>query len=103
MGQSFLNAGIGFGGGGLPKDVPAFSARAEEFGRGESVAFLKEIGAIDVRRRQRVVDMVVEALGGQVSQKKVTVLGLTFKPGSDEVRDSPRSTWRCGSTIAAHT
>lgn len=89
IGRKFLNAGIGFGGGCLPKDIRAFSARAEELGRGESVAFLKEIDAINLRRRQRMVDMVVEALGGQVYQKKVTVLGLAFKPYSDDVRDSP--------------
>jgi UDPglucose 6-dehydrogenase len=89
IGRRFLNAGIGFGGGCLPKDIRAFSARAEELGRGESVAFLKEVDAINMRRRQRMVDMVVEALGGQVFQKKVTVLGLAFKPDSDDVRDSP--------------
>ena len=89
IGRRFLNAGIGFGGGCLPKDIRAFSARAEELGRGESVAFLKEIDAINMRRRQRMVDMVVEALGGQVYKKKVTVLGLAFKPDSDDVRDSP--------------
>ena len=89
IGRRFLNAGIGFGGGCLPKDIRAFSARAEELGRGESVAFLKEIDAINMRRRQRMVDMVVEALGGQVYKKKVTVLGLAFKPESDDVRDSP--------------
>lgn len=89
IGRRFLNAGIGFGGGCLPKDIRGFVARAEELGRGESVAFLKEIDAINSRRRQRMVDMVVEALGGQVFQKKVTVLGLAFKPDSDDVRDSP--------------
>lgn len=89
IGRRFLNAGIGFGGGCLPKDIRAFSARAEELGRGESVAFLKEIDAINMRRRQTMVDLVVEALGGQVYQKKVTVLGLAFKPDSDDVRDSP--------------
>jgi UDPglucose 6-dehydrogenase len=89
IGRRFLNAGIGFGGGCLPKDIRAFTARAEELGRGESVAFLKEIDAINLRRRQRMVDMVVESLGGQVYKKKVAVLGLAFKPDSDDVRDSP--------------
>jgi UDPglucose 6-dehydrogenase len=89
IGRRFLNAGIGFGGGCLPKDIRAFTARAEELGRGESVAFLKEIDKINLRRRQTMVDMVVEALGGQVFKKKVTVLGLAFKPDSDDVRDSP--------------
>ena len=89
IGRRFLNAGIGFGGGCLPKDIRAFTARAEELGRGESVAFLKEIDAINMRRRQRMVDIVSEALGGQVYRKKVAVLGLAFKPDSDDVRDSP--------------
>ncbi|WP_440708404.1 UDP-glucose dehydrogenase family protein [Herbiconiux sp. YIM B11900] len=89
IGRRFLNAGIGFGGGCLPKDIRAFGARAEELGRGESLAFLKEVDAINLRRRQRVVDLVVEMLGGQAFDKKVAVLGLAFKPDSDDIRDSP--------------
>jgi len=89
IGRRFLNAGVGFGGGCLPKDIRAFTARAEELGRGESVAFLKEVDAINLRRRDRAVDLVVDALGGKVFQKKVAVLGLAFKPDSDDVRDSP--------------
>lgn len=89
IGRRFLNAGVGFGGGCLPKDIRAFTARAEELGRGESVAFLKEVDAINLRRRDRVVDLVVDALDGQVFQKKVAVLGLAFKPYSDDIRDSP--------------
>ncbi len=89
IGRRFLNAGIGFGGGCLPKDIRAFTARAEELGRGESTAFLKEVDAINLRRRQQMVDMVVDVLGGTVFQKRVAVLGLAFKPQSDDVRDSP--------------
>ena len=89
IGRRFLNAGIGFGGGCLPKDIRAFSARAEELGRGESVAFLKEVDNINLRRRERMVELVVESLGGQAYKKKVAVLGLAFKPHSDDVRDSP--------------
>src|SRR4051794_20736864 len=89
IGRRFLNAGIGFGGGCLPKDIRAFTARAEELGRGDSVAFLKEIDTINLRRRERMVEMVIESLDGQVYQKKVAVLGLAFKPDSDDVRDSP--------------
>ncbi|QPZ37467.1 UDP-glucose dehydrogenase family protein [Paramicrobacterium chengjingii] len=89
IGRKFLNAGVGFGGGCLPKDIRAFTARAEELGRGESVAFLKEVDAINLRRRERVVELVTEELGGSVFQKKVAVLGLAFKPNSDDVRDSP--------------
>ena len=89
IGWKFLKAGVGFGGGCLPKDIRAFTARAEELGRGESVAFLKEIDAINLRRRQRVVDLAVEALGGSAYGKKIAVLGLAFKPHSDDIRDSP--------------
>ncbi|WP_457101803.1 UDP-glucose dehydrogenase family protein [Microbacterium sp. P5_E9] len=89
IGRRFLGAGIGFGGGCLPKDIRAFSARAEELGRGESVAFLREVDAINLRRRDRAAQLVVEALDGDVVQKRITVLGAAFKPHSDDVRDSP--------------
>ncbi|WP_125131146.1 UDP-glucose/GDP-mannose dehydrogenase family protein [Microbacterium sp. 10M-3C3] len=89
IGRRFLGAGIGFGGGCLPKDIRAFSARAEELGRGESVVFLREVDAINLRRRDRAVDLVVTALGGSVFKKNVTVLGAAFKPHSDDIRDSP--------------
>jgi UDPglucose 6-dehydrogenase len=89
IGRKFLGAGIGFGGGCLPKDIRAFSARAEELGRGESVAFLREVDEINLRRRERAVQLVVEGLGGQVFERKVTVLGAAFKPHSDDIRDSP--------------
>jgi UDPglucose 6-dehydrogenase len=89
IGRRFLGAGIGFGGGCLPKDIRAFSARAEELGRGESVAFLREVDAINLRRRDRAVDLTVTALGGSVFKKNITVLGAAFKPHSDDVRDSP--------------
>ncbi|MGW4927995.1 UDP-glucose dehydrogenase family protein [Agromyces sp. NPDC004153] len=89
IGRRFLNAGVGFGGGCLPKDIRAFTARAEELGRGDSLAFLKEVDAINMRQRQRVVDLALEVLGGSAFRKKVAVLGVTFKPDSDDVRDSP--------------
>jgi UDPglucose 6-dehydrogenase len=89
IGRRFLNAGAGFGGGCLPKDIRAFTARAEELGRGEALNFLKEVDAINLRRRDRVVQLVVEALGGSAFNKKVAVLGLAFKPDSDDIRDSP--------------
>ena len=89
IGRKFLGAGIGFGGGCLPKDIRAFSARAEELGRGESVAFLRQIDEINMRRRDRAVHLVVDGLGGSVFKKNVTVLGAAFKPHSDDIRDSP--------------
>ncbi|KAA9107776.1 UDP-glucose dehydrogenase family protein [Microbacterium rhizomatis] len=89
IGRRFLGAGIGFGGGCLPKDIRAFAARAEELGRGESVAFLREVDAINLRRRERAVELAVASLGGGVFKKNITVLGAAFKPHSDDVRDSP--------------
>jgi UDPglucose 6-dehydrogenase len=89
IGRRFLGAGIGFGGGCLPKDIRAFSARAEELGRGESVAFLRQMDEINLRRRERAVQLVVDGLGGSVFKKNVTVLGAAFKPHSDDIRDSP--------------
>ncbi|WP_179558648.1 UDP-glucose/GDP-mannose dehydrogenase family protein [Microbacterium sp. AK009] len=89
IGRRFLGAGIGFGGGCLPKDIRAFSARAEELGRGESVAFLRQVDEINLRRRDRAAQLVVEALGGSVFKKNITVLGAAFKPHSDDIRDSP--------------
>lgn len=89
IGRRFLNAGVGFGGGCLPKDIRAFSARAAELGLSNSVSFLNEIDTINLRQRQRVVDRVIADCGGNISGKSVAILGLAFKPHSDDVRDSP--------------
>ncbi|MDR1431768.1 MAG: UDP-glucose/GDP-mannose dehydrogenase family protein [Propionibacteriaceae bacterium] len=89
IGRKFLNAGVGFGGGCLPKDIRAFQARADELGTGRSVSFLSEVDAINLRRRERVVELVLASLGDDYQQKRVAVLGLAFKPESDDVRDSP--------------
>lgn len=89
VGARYLGSGIGFGGGCLPKDIRAFAARAEELGRREAVAFLHEVDAINLRRRDRAVQLVVDALGGLVFGRRIAVLGAAFKPFSDDVRDSP--------------
>jgi UDPglucose 6-dehydrogenase len=89
IGRQFLNAGLGFGGGCLPKDIRAFMARAEELGAGEAVAFLGEVDGINNRRRERMVDLAAEVLGGSVDGARCAVLGAAFKPQSDDVRDSP--------------
>ena len=88
IGRRFLNAGVGFGGGCLPKDIRAFSARARELGRGDAVQFLDEVDKINLRRRTRVVELVREEAGG-LAGVRVGVLGLAFKPHSDDIRDSP--------------
>ena len=89
IGSRFLQAGIGFGGGCLPKDIRAFMARAEELGAKQALEFLREIDAINLRARQRVIDIVRNVLSEDLSQYKIAVLGATFKPDSDDVRDSP--------------
>jgi len=89
IGSRFLQAGIGFGGGCLPKDIRAFMARAEELGAKQALEFLREIDAINLRARQRVIDIVRNVLSEDLTQYKIAVLGATFKPDSDDVRDSP--------------
>jgi UDPglucose 6-dehydrogenase len=89
IGRKFLAAGLGFGGGCLPKDIRAFQARATELGVGSSLTFLAEIDAINIRRRERAVDLARDAVGGDLNGARITVLGATFKPNSDDVRDAP--------------
>ena len=89
IGGRFLKPGLGFGGGCLPKDIRAFTARAEELGVGSAVQFLREVDGINLRRRTRTVDLVRELAGGDLDGKKVAALGATFKPNSDDIRDAP--------------
>lgn len=89
IGRKFLNAGIGFGGGCLPKDIRAFMARAGELGADQALTFLREVDAINMRRRTRVVELARELCGGTLMGQRIAVLGAAFKPESDDVRDSP--------------
>ncbi len=89
IGRKFLNAGVGFGGGCLPKDIRAFMARAGELGADQALTFLREVDAINMRRRVRMVDLAREELGGSIAGRRIAVLGAAFKPESDDVRDSP--------------
>jgi len=89
IGRSFLNAGLGFGGGCLPKDIRAFMARAGELGVDQALSFLREVDSINMRRRVRMVDLAREVCGGSVVGRNVAVLGAAFKPDSDDTRDSP--------------
>jgi UDPglucose 6-dehydrogenase len=89
IGRQFLNAGLGYGGGCLPKDLRAFMARAGEIGAEEALTFLREVDAINLRRRQKVVDVAAELLGNQWIGKRVAVLGAAFKANTDDIRDSP--------------
>ncbi|MEU1804247.1 UDP-glucose/GDP-mannose dehydrogenase family protein [Streptomyces sp. NPDC019937] len=89
IGKKFLRAGIGFGGGCLPKDIRAFMARAGELGADQALTFLREVDSINMRRRGHMVELARDAVGGSFLGKRVAVLGATFKPDSDDVRDSP--------------
>jgi UDPglucose 6-dehydrogenase len=89
IGRKFLNAGLGFGGGCLPKDIRAFMARAGELGVDQTLAFLRDVDAINTRRRDRMVELAREECGGSINSLRVAVLGASFKPNSDDVRDSP--------------
>jgi UDPglucose 6-dehydrogenase len=89
IGGKFLGPGLGFGGGCLPKDIRAFMARAGELGVDQALSFLREVDAINIRRRIRMVDLARALLGGSFTGRTVGVLGAAFKPNSDDVRDSP--------------
>ncbi|MFF3767937.1 UDP-glucose dehydrogenase family protein [Streptomyces sp. NPDC001922] len=89
IGKKFLRAGIGFGGGCLPKDIRAFMARAGELGADQALTFLREVDSINMRSRARMVELAREAVGDSFLGKRVAVLGAAFKPDSDDVRDSP--------------
>ncbi|MFS8477715.1 MAG: UDP-glucose/GDP-mannose dehydrogenase family protein [Micromonosporaceae bacterium] len=114
IGNKFLRAGIGFGGACLPKDIRAFQARAQELGVGEALRFLHEVDLINNRRRQRVVQLAAELLnraygpnGPDLAEARVAVLGATFKPNSDDVRDSPalavaRKLSRAGAQVSVY-
>lgn len=89
IGRKFLNAGLGFGGGCLPKDIRAFMARAGELGAAEALSFLREVDNVNMRRRSRMVEVAREVCGGSLLGVRVAILGAAFKPESDDVRDSP--------------
>jgi UDPglucose 6-dehydrogenase len=105
IGRRFLNAGVGFGGGCLPKDIRGFVARAHELGVGEALDFLGDVDAINLRRRARVTQIVAEELGS-LEGAIVAVWGIAFKPDSDDIRDSPaldiaESLVRAGATVVS--
>ena len=89
IGRRFLNAGLGFGGGCLPKDIRAFMARAGELGADQALTFLREVDDINMRRRHRMVDLTREVCEGSLLGRRIAVLGAAFKPNSDDIRDSP--------------
>jgi UDPglucose 6-dehydrogenase len=94
IGRRFLNAGVGFGGGCLPKDVRAFQHRAGELGADHLMSLLRDVDAINTHRRESVVSQAREMLG-TIAGSRVAVLGAAFKPDSDDIRDSP-ALWVAG-------
>jgi UDPglucose 6-dehydrogenase len=100
IGGRFLQAGLGFGGGCLPKDIRAFMARAEELGVDSALSFLRQVDEINMRRRSRMIDLTREVLGGSVLGRRVAVLGAAFKPDTDDVRDSPALNVAAGLQLA---
>jgi len=89
IGRQFLNAGLGFGGGCLPKDIRALIHRAGELGATKAASLLQQVDEINMSQRQLVINMAIEACGGSVLNRRIGVLGAAFKPLTDDVRDSP--------------
>ncbi|MFC7621888.1 UDP-glucose dehydrogenase family protein [Microlunatus sp. GCM10028923] len=89
IGRQFLNAGLGFGGGCLPKDIRAFGARAAELGVHRVADLLDRVDRINLARRDRLVELTADACAGDLVGARIAVLGASFKPDSDDVRDSP--------------
>ena len=107
IGDRFLHPGLGFGGGCLPKDIRAFAARAEDLGVGQAVRFLREVDAINRRRRARTVDLTLELVGGDLRGLRVAAFGASFKPNSDDIRDAPALDVACelrrlGATVTVY-
>jgi len=107
IGGKFLKPGLGFGGGCLPKDIRAFAHRAAELGVGKSVSFLQNVDEINVRRRERTVDLAEQLVGGRLAGLRIACLGAAFKPNSDDVRDAPaldvaHRFYRLGAEVTLH-
>ena len=106
IGNKFLKTGIGFGGGCLPKDIRAFQACAADLGLEQSVSFLAQVEDINLRRRTRVIEIAREELG-DLTNRRVAMLGAAFKPETDDIRDSPAMAvaelfWAAGADIVVH-
>lgn len=89
IGRQFLDAGLGFGGGCLPKDIRALMHRANELGAHRAARLLQEVDEINMGQRERVIALATAACDGSVLNRRIGVLGAAFKPDTDDVRDSP--------------
>jgi UDPglucose 6-dehydrogenase len=89
IGGAGLRPGLGFGGGCLPKDIRALRHRGDELGAGPALSFLRDVDSINLRCRSRAVAAAAELAGGSLQDQAVAVFGAAFKPGSDDIRESP--------------
>jgi len=92
IGREFLNAGLGFGGGCLPKDISALAVTADELGVGVLRDLIRAVEAINDGQRTEMAELAIEQAGGDVTGKRIAVLGAAFKPGTDDTRNSPALT-----------
>ncbi len=92
IGREFLDAGLGFGGGCLPKDIAALAHRADELGVGVLTQFLQAVAAINAAQRSEIAELAIDQAGGDVDGRRIAVLGAAFKPGTDDTRNSPALT-----------
>ena len=92
IGREFLNAGLGFGGGCLPKDIKALAHRADELGVHVLTDFIHSVEAINDGQRNELAQLTIDQAGGDVHGKRIAVLGAAFKPGTDDTRNSPALT-----------
>ena len=87
IGQKFLHAGPGFGGSCFPKDTAALARTSEDFG--SPIQLVNTVIAVNKLRRGQMADKVIEACGGTVADDDIAILGLTFKPNTDDIRNAP--------------
>jgi len=105
IGSQFLHAGPGYGGSCFPKDTLALIEMARDAGAPTTI--VEAVVAVNDRRKAAMVDKIVSACGGSVAGKRIAVLGLTFKPNTDDVRESPAlvivpGLLAAGATVAAY-
>ncbi|MDQ0826816.1 UDPglucose 6-dehydrogenase [Arthrobacter sp. B2I5] len=89
IGGGYLHAGLGFGGGCLPKDIRSFRAQAATLGVPAVQDWMRLVDAVNLGQRERTVNLATELCGGSLAGRSITVLGASFKPDTDDIRDSP--------------
>jgi UDPglucose 6-dehydrogenase len=87
IGSKFLHAGPGYGGSCFPKDTLALVKTAQDFGAPSRI--VETVAAVNKKRKQAMASKVIAACGGDVAGKTIAILGLAFKPNTDDMRDAP--------------